>query len=248
MPSKHSKNAGGRHHYFSYEEKHKAGLGSINQRIGNDSQLQFGFCPLTLNRINEAVVTPSGRMYEREAILEYLLTKTKELKELRQRYDKQMLELEGQDYDQLHKLNEIKQFSKSQENASITNRSLTQVEQLKSVLTSRKRIIDDTTREEHLTKLKQVSPWIPQFTPSAKESMIQEPPKRPLSPFSRDPLRSKDLIPVTLTRESIGSSSSSSSSSDEKFICPISRYILFHQLYLYEQPVHNMLIQQTEKR
>ena len=221
MPSKHSKNAGDRHH-FTYQEKQLAGVGSIRQRIGTDSQLPFGHCPLTLNRINEAVVSPSGRIYEREAILEYLLTKTKELKELRIQYERQLEQERSkehqQNYDQ--KINEIQNFSKTQDGVSACHRSLTDEEQQKSALVSRKRIVDDTSREEQLAKLQQVCPWIPQFTPNASESKLVEPPKRPVSPFSRQPLRSKDLIPVTLTSES---SSSSSSSSDSKFICPVSR-------------------------
>ena len=59
MPSKHSKNAGDRGHY-TYQEKKQSGVGSISQRVGSDSQLPFGHCPLSLNRIKEAVVSPSG--------------------------------------------------------------------------------------------------------------------------------------------------------------------------------------------
>jgi hypothetical protein len=39
----------------------------------------------------EPVVTPSGRIYEREAILEYLLNKTKQSKQLQKEYEKQQV-------------------------------------------------------------------------------------------------------------------------------------------------------------
>ena len=53
-----------------------------------------------------------------------------------------------------------------------------------------------------LEQLKQVSPWIVQFTPSADAKALTEPPKRPPSPFSGKPLRAKDLLPVNLVRNS----------------------------------------------
>jgi len=54
-----------------------------------DSQLPFGYCALTLCPVVEPVVTPSGHMYSREAIFEYLLAKTQELKRQQARYDAQ---------------------------------------------------------------------------------------------------------------------------------------------------------------
>ena len=92
MPSRHSKNGGDRP-YYTFHEKKSAGVsGSSSQRLGSDSQLPFGHCPLTLNKIVEPVVSPSGRIYEREAILEYLLKKTKELKALQREYEAQQVE------------------------------------------------------------------------------------------------------------------------------------------------------------
>jgi nitric oxide synthase-interacting protein len=92
MPSRHSKGSGDRG-YYSNQEKKASGtsLGSIRQRIGSDSQLSFGYCPLTLNKIVEPVVSPSGRIYEREAILEYLLKKTKELKEIQRKHKEKLV-------------------------------------------------------------------------------------------------------------------------------------------------------------
>lgn len=86
----------------------------------------------------------------------------------------------------------------------------------------RRKLIDDTEQEIRLEELRKVSPWIPQFTPEAKESAVAEPPKRPLSPFSGQPLRSKDLIPIHLIKEPV-----TSSTEGVKFICPVSRYVSF---------------------
>jgi hypothetical protein len=81
--------------YYSNAEKKAWGLisSSDTQRLGSDSQLLFGSCPLTLNPIVEAVVTPSGHMYERESILEYLLKRTKELKDQQKQYEDQQVSI-----------------------------------------------------------------------------------------------------------------------------------------------------------
>ena len=83
---------------------------------------------------------------------------------------------------------------------------------------SRKKFIDDTDSSVKIQELKKVSPWIPQFTPTA-EVIIKEPMKRPESPFSGKPLRSKDLIPIHLVRED----GKSENSSIVRFVCPVTR-------------------------
>jgi len=90
----------------------------------------------------------------------------------------------------------------------------------------RRKYIDDTASSELIANLSQVCPWVPQFTPQADESIIHAPPKRPSSPFSGQPLRAKDLIPIDLIPESSsasGTSSGGSNSSIVKYLCPVSR-------------------------
>lgn len=78
----------------------RADVGTITQRVGKDSQLPFGHCCLSLQPAMDAVVrsfmlryslsaytivnrvvnSPSGHIYSREAILEYILHKSRELK------------------------------------------------------------------------------------------------------------------------------------------------------------------------
>lgn len=90
MPSRHSKNTGDRHH-FTYHERQKAGLGTLKQRLGADSQLPFGYCALSLQPADDPVISPSGHLYSRESILQYLLNKSKELKILREQYEQQQV-------------------------------------------------------------------------------------------------------------------------------------------------------------
>ena len=61
----------------------------MTQRLGTESQLPFGYCCLSMHPAEEAVVSPSGHIYSREFILEYLLTKSKELKKAAKAFEEQ---------------------------------------------------------------------------------------------------------------------------------------------------------------
>ena len=80
MPQKKAKNQGSMGSAMRYMERQKIGDGTQKVRYGVDSQLSFGYCALTLASVVEPMVSPSGHVYSREAIYEYLLTKNKDLK------------------------------------------------------------------------------------------------------------------------------------------------------------------------
>lgn len=94
-----SKQAGGHMPLTHYERTRKfasAAYGTVAQRLAGHSQYQIGDCGLTTQRLSSssaaasaaatesgetvALCTPSGYLYAESAILEYLLTKTQELK------------------------------------------------------------------------------------------------------------------------------------------------------------------------
>ena len=107
--------------------------------------------------------------------------------------------------------------------------------------------MDDRDRETKRAELKAVSFWIPDFTPEAKEAAIPpvtsrpgcgfvihhfpdspltkmdmhvqtQPPKRPRSPMSGQPLRTKDLVAVDLIEDGHASNPAA-----KHYICPVSR-------------------------
>ena len=74
---------------FTYWERSQL-KGTVVERLGTDSQLPFGYCSLSLTPIDgDAVISPSGRLYSKEAIYEYLLQKSRDLKALNVLYDEQ---------------------------------------------------------------------------------------------------------------------------------------------------------------
>jgi sugar-specific transcriptional regulator TrmB len=119
---------------------------------------------------------------------------------------------------------EMAKFAESESGVDqIVKRKASNIEEPQSYMSSRKRVIDDTDRETLMKQLKDINPWLPQFTPQAEESRLKKPPKRPSSPMTTRPLRVSDLIPINMHREIPTEQGSNSSETTVKFICPVSR-------------------------
>jgi nitric oxide synthase-interacting protein len=214
MGRKHSKNGESRHHY-SYHEKQS--MGTVKQRLGTDSQLPFGYCALSLCPAEEPVVSPSGHIYSREAILEYLLTKTRDIKRIQQQFDAEQQKVrDGEAIKEVESQSraveafvqqesgDVSALSASKRKAGDAGGSSETAVETSSQLKKHK-LMDETSTADKIEALKTVCPWIVQFTPSApdapltKEFMKEH--ARPASPCSGRPLRAKDLIPIRLERD-----------------------------------------------
>ncbi|XP_014650746.1 PREDICTED: nitric oxide synthase-interacting protein isoform X1 [Ceratotherium simum simum] len=68
---------------YTYHEKKKdtaaSGYGTQNIRLSRDAVKDFDCCCLSLQPCHDPVVTPDGYLYDREAILEYILHQKKEV-------------------------------------------------------------------------------------------------------------------------------------------------------------------------
>lgn len=76
MGKRHGKNATA-NPVYSYAELHKdnqfSGYGAVQARLGKDSIKDFDCCSLTLQHCRNPVVTSAGYLYDKEAILEYIV-------------------------------------------------------------------------------------------------------------------------------------------------------------------------------
>ncbi len=185
---------------------------------------------------------PSGHIYSREAIISYLLTKTQELKEQKQKYETQL------------KIDKAKQIEKERveehekQAAFLTadQKSAVQLSQQShniSFKQSLKRKIDIETKEEGKKKLKCTSYWLSEsqpeeYTEEMKEDEIRKniPRDRPSSPMTGNyPLRMKDLVPITLQRESKNGREGGDSAANDvasigsKCLCAVSNKVISTQ-------------------
>jgi len=94
-----SKQPGGHNPLTAHEVKRLkySGYGTQSTRLSTASHLPFGQCCLSLSPITDgsAVATPSGHVYSREAIVQYLLTKNSELRLQKAEYDRLRLVIEN---------------------------------------------------------------------------------------------------------------------------------------------------------
>lgn len=185
-----SKHAGGNFPLTHHERTRKfasSEYGTVAKRVAGDSQYQLGDCALSLSTLkptdpsqttSEALCTASGYLYANDAILEYLLTQTKELKERRAAWERQQEQAEQTETATADKKRKA-EFEASQK--------------LLKPAAKRVRPMDAAKAD-----LKRTSYWLADAQPDAVEAQLEEPPARPPSPHSQQPLKRKDLWPVQL--------------------------------------------------
>lgn len=181
---------------YTYHEKQKdtktCGYGTQNDRIGKDSVKDFDCCCLTLQPCRDPVVTPHGYLYDKEAILEYILHKKKEAAKQLKEYERQ----KRKDEEELAELAKAEQASKAEaflkEEKNIGSNGVA----LQNGASTSKQSISNMSdgREKKLPSF-----WIPSLTPEAKKCELKKPDTTVYCPMSGKPLKMKDLIPVKFT-------------------------------------------------
>lgn len=213
-----SKQAGGNLPLTHYERTKKfasSEYGTVTQRLSASSQYQVGECALSLSPLDSgtALVSPSGYLYDKNSILEYLLTHTNRIKEQELAFERQQ---------QQRKLEED---IKSQE-ADGKRSAEALIAEAQSVV-KRQKVVD--VRQQKQDELKRTSYWLADSQSAGQERLIEKPPERPLSPHSQQPLRRKDLWTVQLTHDS----DSTGSSNKKKLVCAISGKALLGEVTAY---------------
>jgi len=198
--------------------------GTTTTRLAGDTQVAFGSCSLSLTPIMDhtssngeqkgksdskacagsdtntsttiAMVTPSGHLYAKQAIYEYLLTKTQEFQDQKKAYEQQQkLDAERADSTEAHKRQQQEAFEQSNQLAVLKKQKI-------------EKIGDGGV-------LKKTSYWLPDMQPAKVEASTPSP-NRPSSPYSGRPLRRKDLREVALVR------SRDNKNKSEDVLCAIS--------------------------
>ncbi|XP_015598345.1 nitric oxide synthase-interacting protein homolog [Cephus cinctus] len=203
---------------YTYHEKKKdataSGYGTNSQRVGKDSVKDFDCCCLTLQPCRIPVVTKDGYLFDKEAILEYILTKKKEYTRKLKEYEKQ------------------KQKEKEQSQEKTANEEL---EKLQNFLKGEKNIVSRKSSDEAGSSISNMSNgrdkvlpsfWIPAKTPQAKEVTLQKPDKTIYCPVSGKVLKLKDLIPVKFTEVKDPDDKKSLIVKQARYMCPITHDIL----------------------
>ncbi|XP_047344812.1 nitric oxide synthase-interacting protein homolog [Vespa velutina] len=205
---------------YTYHEKKKdasaSGYGTNTQRVGKDSVKDFDCCCLTLQPCREPVVTKDGYLFDKEAILEYILTKKREYGRKLKEYEKQKHKEEEELHERTvnEELLKLQNFLKSEKNIvsrtkSKTNQSNTSVSNMSN------------GKDKALPSF-----WIPSKTPEAKKIKLQKPNKTVYCPLSGKPLKLNDLISVKFTEVKDPDDNKSLIVKQARYMCPITHDIL----------------------
>jgi hypothetical protein len=217
-----SKQAGGNMPLTHYERTKKfasSEYGTTSVRLAGHSQYQIGYCALSITCLDEtnsntddenidhAMCTPSGYLYSKQSILEYMLTKKQELNEQQIAYEKSQ-----------------QQYQQEQTNIEMaSNKKMKNDFDISQNVIKKRKINDD--RESAQNDLKRTSYWLANSQPDHLVTPIPKPPisDRPLSPFSQQPLRRKDIWPVRLEWNNDGSdTTNNNTSTNKKLVCSVS--------------------------
>lgn len=181
---------------YTYHEKKKdqaaSGYGSDRARLGKDSVKGFDCCSLTLQPTSHAVISPQGYIFDKEAILKFLLDK-------KAIYNKQLKEYEKQKAAEVTETREFMEEEKEIEKAKFEERE-------KNIVTKRFEAFKSKDEDEgsisNMTEgRKRVLPafWMPSMAPQAKKTKLEKPEKTIYCPISRKPIKMKDFTEVKWT-------------------------------------------------
>ncbi|XP_015665680.1 nitric oxide synthase-interacting protein [Protobothrops mucrosquamatus] len=207
---------------YTYHEKRKdtaaSGYGTQNVRLSKDAVKDFDCCCLSLQPCKDPAVTPDGYLYEKEAILEYILHQKKEIARQMKAYEKQKNEKKAE-------MAELSKAAKESQVKSFLDKELSIVS--KPLNPFDRQSGDSQPGPSNGEKAKQLpSFWIPSLTPEAKTKAIPKPDKCVYCPMSRNPLKLKDLIPVHFTLVDPSVDRVGLINRQDRYVCAVTRDML----------------------
>ncbi|KAH8235898.1 hypothetical protein KR032_010341 [Drosophila birchii] len=225
---------------YTYNEKKRdaaeSGYGTNAQRLGKDSVKSFDCCSLTLQPCRRPVVTKDGYLFDKEAILQYIVTKKNEYSRRLKEYER----LRRAEEDQLNQEANTQQQARmdrfvnaekpamtpahtAAKNSEKPSTSASAAAAVASGSSSSSTSISNMTNG-HEKKLP--SFWLPSECPNAGLAKAKKPDPAIYCPVSQQPLRVKDLIDVKFTLLKDGDAKRSLIAKEARYMCPITHDVL----------------------
>lgn len=208
---------------YTYHEKKKdaeaSGYGTERQRLGKDSIKNFDCCCLTLQRCRNPVISPDGYLFDKESILEYVITKKNEISRKMKEYEKQKKKDE----------NELAELAAAEKSSKLSNFLKTEKNIVSSPINAFKATTQDKPSVSNMAdgRAKQLpSFWIPSMTPQSKKSAVPKPDKTIYCPMSGKPLKIKDLLDVKFTEVKDPDDKKSLIVKENRYMCAVTHDIL----------------------
>uniref|UniRef100_A0A3B3ZYA7 Nitric oxide synthase-interacting protein n=1 Tax=Periophthalmus magnuspinnatus TaxID=409849 RepID=A0A3B3ZYA7_9GOBI len=204
---------------YTYHEKKKdtaaSGYGTQSIRLGKDAIKDFDCCCLSLQPCKNPVVTADGYLYEKQAILEYILHQKTDIAKKMKAYEKQKQAQKTTDQSE----------SKSVEKEKMEKFKSNIVSKPINPFTSRDEQKPEGTAEVAVAGSSKALPsfWIPSLTPEAKPTLLKKPSKTVLCPMSGRPIKMSELVEVHFTLVDPGLDRVKLLSRQERYVCAVTR-------------------------
>ncbi|XP_063293110.1 nitric oxide synthase-interacting protein [Pelobates fuscus] len=210
---------------YTYYEKRKdtaaSGYGTQTIRLSKDAVKDFDCCCLSLQPCKNPVVTQDGYIYEKEAILEYILHHKKETARLMKAYEKQKKDKKAEE-------EELNKAAKESKMKVFLDKEMSIISKPLNPFTQKHEAAEPSGSQQNESEKNKQLPsfWIPSLTPEAKTSLVKKPNKTVYCPMSGKPLKMNDLIPVkfTLVDDQVGRVGLINR--QDRYVCAVTRDML----------------------
>ncbi|XP_076000192.1 nitric oxide synthase-interacting protein [Genypterus blacodes] len=213
---------------YTYHEKRKdtaaSGYGTQSIRLGKDAIKDFDCCCLSLQPCKDPVVTPDGFLYEKQAILEYILHQKTEIAKKMKAYEKQKRaqksssELESSSEERQR----VERF-KTREN-SIVSKPINPFRLGQADTGGDEGRSDGAPAASSNQSLP--SFWVPCLTPEAKATQLKKPSKAVLCPMSGRPIKMNELVDVRFTPLDASLSRVALLAHQDRYVCAVTKDML----------------------
>uniref|UniRef100_A0A3P9MGM9 Nitric oxide synthase-interacting protein n=1 Tax=Oryzias latipes TaxID=8090 RepID=A0A3P9MGM9_ORYLA len=215
---------------YTYHEKRKdtaaSGYGTQSIRLGKDAIKDFDCCCLSLQPCKDPVVTPDGFLYEKQAILEYILHKKTEAAKKMKAYEKQKQAQKSSNQleSQSEEIQKVEKFKSSE--SSIVSKPINPFMSgafrppVRAPLSVR---MSEPSAAAASSSQTLPSFWIPSLTPEAKPTQLKKPSKAVLCPMSGRPIKMNELIPVRFTPLDPGLDRVALLNRQDRYVCAVTR-------------------------
>ncbi|XP_026765138.1 nitric oxide synthase-interacting protein homolog [Galleria mellonella] len=208
---------------YTYHEKKKdaaaSGYGTQSERVGKDSVKNFDCCSLTLQPCRNPVVTKEGYLFDKEAILEYIVSKKTEYTRKLKNYEKQLKKEDAEKAELAAAEKEANLIKFMNREKNISSNSTSKSSASPSTSNSVSNLANGKDKELP-------SFWVPSQLPDAKVSKLEKPDSTVYCPISGKPLKMKDLIEVKWTLVNDPDDKKSLIAKENRYMCPVTHDIL----------------------
>jgi len=208
---------------YTYHEKKKdaaaSGYGTNVKRLGKDSVKDFDACSLSLQPCRNPVITKDGYLFDKEVILQYIISKKNEYSKKLKEYERMKNKEEEQQKMNDVALNDkkVSSFIKSENN--IVSQPVDGFKNKEEESTSISNMANG--RDKQLPSF-----WVPGQSKHNENTKLEKPESTIYCPVSGKPLKAKDLINVKFTHVKDNSDKKSLIAKENRYMCAVTHDIL----------------------